>query len=115
MALKPEEFLLSLDERLRDSKRQATSMAPPVAVHHRLDLMAQAAADVYATRAEIVGTLIALSDMDQADLERAVLAYRKSTVADVLPELATPEGSNVISIARRGPGRPGRAVGNAPD
>lgn len=85
-------------------------MALPLAVHYRLDLLAEAAEDAGATRAEIVGMLIASADLNTDELELGVLRYRKLKVGDVIPqeqpELA--EADNVISIARRGPGRPGR-------
>ncbi len=116
MAKEQEVVHLSRDERLRDSKRQSTSMSLPLAVHHRLDLLAEAAEDAGATRAEIVGMLIAGTPLDTDELERGVLRYRKLKVGDALPEeppeLDEQDGpvepDNVISIARRGPGRPGR-------
>jgi hypothetical protein len=116
MAKEQEVVVLSRDERLRDSKRQATSMALPLAVHHRLDLLAEAAEDAGATRAEIVGMLIAGAGLDTDELELDVLRYRKLRVGDVLPKEQPEPGryedredaGNVISIARRGPGRPSR-------
>lgn len=114
MAKRSEVVVLSRGERLRDSKRQSTSMTLPLAVHHRLDLLAEAAQDVDASRAEIIAMLIAQAPLDPDGLEHAVLRYRKLKVGDVLPEeepeLVEPaelgEAGNVISIARRGPGRP---------
>jgi hypothetical protein len=115
MGKEQEVVLLSREERLRDSKRQATSMSLPLAVHHRLDLLAEAAEDAGATRAEIVGMLIAGVPLDTDELEQSVLRYRKLKVGDVIPEKqpelgepGEPEADNVISIARRGPGRPTR-------
>lgn len=116
MAKEQEVVVLSREERLRDSKRQSTSMSLPLAVHHRLDLLAEAAEDAGATRAEIVGVLIVGAALDTDELERGVLRYRKLKVGDVIPEeqpelgqAENPvEGDNVISIARRGPGRPTR-------
>jgi hypothetical protein len=114
---KPETVFLSPSERLRESKRQATSMSLPLAVHHRLELLARSAADVEATRAEIIGVLIASAGLDAEGLEQAVLQYRKLTVGDVLPDEPAPRsdpaerpvtGENVISIARPTPGRPSR-------
>jgi hypothetical protein len=113
MARKQEVVVLSREERLRDSKRQSTSMSLPFAVHHRLDLLAEAAEDAGASRAEIVGMLIAGVPLDTDELEQGVLRYRKLKVGDVIPEeqpepgeTEKPEADNVISIARRGPGRP---------
>lgn len=90
-------------------------MSLPLAVHHRLDLLADLATDVDATRAEVVATLICDAPMDADALEKAVLAYRKLTVGDVVPpEESQPEeprledADNVVSIRRRGPGRPAR-------
>jgi hypothetical protein len=99
---------LRLDERLRESERQATSMALPIAVHHRLDRFAEDAKDIDATRAEIVGMLIAAAELDDAELESAVLRYRKLQVGDVIPadEIGT---NNVISIKKRGAGRPAKS------
>jgi hypothetical protein len=98
---------LARDERLRDSRRQATSMSLPLAVHHRLDLLADLAVDVNASRAEIIAMLISEADLDVPTLERLVLAYRKKTVGDVVPARAGDgEAENVISLAPRQPGRP---------
>jgi hypothetical protein len=91
-------------------------MALPLAVHHRLDLLAEAAQDAGATRAEIIAMLIAEAPLDPDELERSVLRYRKLKVGDVIPD-EKPEVSqvadqsetgNVVSISPRGPGRPGR-------
>jgi len=111
MAKRPDVVVLSRSEKLRDSKRQATSMALPTAVHHRLDMLAEAAKDTEATRAELVAMLIANAPLDSEELELAVMRYRKTTVGDVIPEEQPEvdereEKDNVISIARRGPGRP---------
>lgn len=111
MAQKPEIVRLSRSERLRKSRPQGTSMSLPLAVHHRLDLLAQEAADVDATRAEIVAMLICEAPMDSEFLERAILNYRKLTVGDVVPpEEDAPkplplDRDNVVSIRRHGPGR----------
>lgn len=91
-------------------------MALPIAVHHRLDLLAEAAQDVGATRAEIVAMLIAGASLDSAELEQEMMRYRKLRVGEVIPdrdpaggELAEgQDADNVISIAKRGPGRPNR-------
>lgn len=117
MSRKRELVVLSRDERLRDSRRQGTSMTLPLAVHHRLDLLTEAAEDVEATRAEIIGMLISRAELSRDDLELAVLRYRKLTVGDVIPEetpdprtqVTEPEVlDNVVSIRTRGPGRPAR-------
>lgn len=90
-------------------------MTLPLAVHHRLDLLTEAAEDVEATRAEIIGMLIARAELDPEELELAILRYRKLTVGDVVPDEAPdvqPEKpdafDNVVSIKTRGPGRPAR-------
>jgi hypothetical protein len=82
-------------------------MSLPLAIHHRLDLLADSAEDVAATRAEIIGMLIASASLDPDKLESDILRYRKLTAADVVPSEA--DGSNVVSIERRGPGRPSRS------
>jgi hypothetical protein len=110
---KREVVVLSSGERLRESKRQPTSMSLPLAVHHRLDLLAESGADVGATRADIVGMLIAQAALDPELVERAILRYRKLTVGDVIPDEPTTgreaheagTEDNVISIERPGPGR----------
>lgn len=118
MTRKREQILLRRDERLRDSVRQGTSMNLPLAVHHRLDLLTEAAEDVEPTRAELIGMLIAFAELEPERLEREVLRYRKLRVGDVVPaepEPAQPpepveleEFGNVVSIKKRGPGRPAR-------
>jgi hypothetical protein len=94
-------------------------MSLPLAVHHRLDLLAEAAEDVGATRAELIGMLIAQSSLEPADLEPALLRYRKLLVGDVIPDerprpfvAPEPGEGNVISISPRGPGRPARRDAN---
>jgi hypothetical protein len=99
-------------ERLRDSRRQTTSMALPLAVHYRLDRLARLASDVTATRAEIVGMLIAEAGLDVDELEQRVLAYRKRTVGSVVPTDGTAQDSDnvVVPIARQGrPRKTGRS------
>lgn len=111
MAKKPEVVQLSLGERLRESHRQATSMSLPLAVHHKLDVLAEKAEDAEATRAEVVGMLIATASEDTEWLEGQIMRYRKMTVGQVItPDEPTqadeaPDGSNVISIEKHGPGR----------
>jgi hypothetical protein len=107
MSARNKRVTLNRSERMRDSEKRATSMALPMAVHRRLDLLAEAATDVAATRAEIVGMLIAQSEMNSDELERRVLAYRKMTVDDVLPGPA--DGSDVV-VPLRKPGRPKRGA-----
>ena len=110
---KREVVVLSSGERLRDSQRQPTSMSLPLAVHHRLELLAETGADVGATRADIVGMLIAEAALEPEQIERAILRYRKLKVGDVIPNESkassqAPERTaddNVISIERPAPGR----------
>jgi hypothetical protein len=99
---------LSLDELLRDSKRQATSMALPLAVHHRLDVIAESAVAVSATRAEIIGMLIADTYLHPIELEQRIVAYRKKTVGDVVPSTSGEHGAdgNVVTLPVRHAGRP---------
>jgi hypothetical protein len=85
-------------------------MTLPQAIHRRLDLLAELAADVNASRAEIIAMLISEADLDGASLERRVIAYRKKTVGDVLPTadgLSDAEvAENVVTFPVRQPGRP---------
>ncbi len=102
---------LERDELLRDSERQGTSLSMPLAIYHRLNLLSDLAAGAKASRAEIVGMLIATAKLDPAQLEQDLVAYRHATVGDVVPvdeELheSSPHGGNVVSIERRAPGRP---------
>ncbi|HEY5816335.1 MAG TPA: hypothetical protein VIS95_08340 [Solirubrobacterales bacterium] len=85
-------------------------MTLPLAIHHRLDLLAQATEDVGASRAEIVGMLIANAELDAERLEPLIIDYRKMRVRNVVP--STPAvadeqaGTNVVTLQRRRPGRP---------
>jgi hypothetical protein len=112
MKKKPETVTLTLDELLRDSKRQATSMSLPLAVHHRLDILAEHGAPAGATRADIIGMLIAQADLDQDSVVDGLVAYRKMTVREVLPEVSGPaagdtgDRANIIELPLRHPGRP---------
>jgi hypothetical protein len=102
-----------LDDTLPASKQKATSMSLPVAVHHMLDLLAEEATAVKATRAEIVGMLIASTTLSSDQLERELVAYRKMKVRDVLSLRHEPlvEGdSNVVDLPVRSPGRPRQAL-----
>jgi hypothetical protein len=116
MPKKTDIVILSRGEKLRDSRRQGTSMSLPLAVYHRLDLLADAAEDVSATRAEIIGMLIAGAEIDPGALEQGILRYRKMRVGDVVPEEGAEaptapieDADNVVSIQRRAPGRPARS------
>lgn len=111
MTRKTRRVTLSRDELLRDSERQGTSMSLPLAVYHRLDLLTEAAQGAAATRAELMGMLIADAPLDAEELEQAVLRYRKMTVGELIPdEQSASEESlgNVVSIQPRKPGRPAR-------
>lgn len=103
---------LRLADRLRESERRATSMSLPVAVLARLDWLAESAKDIDATRAEIIGMLLARADFEPESLELGILRYRKLKVADVLPRHEVTKNSKVVSIRHRGPGRPSKS-GNA--
>jgi len=86
-------------------------MSLPLAVHRRLDALAEAAEDVGATRGEIAGALIAVAEIDAGYLERLILDYRKMSVGAVVPPAAADEetpGGDVLILERRPPGRPGR-------
>lgn len=98
---------LRLNERLRESERQGTSMSLPVAILHRLDRLAESAKDVDATRAEIIGLLIADAEIGD-ELESAVLRYRKLQVGEVVPQDERGD-SNVISLKKRTAGRPAKS------
>lgn len=87
-------------------------MSLPVAIQHRLDWLTESAKDLDATRAEIIGMLVAAAEFEPEELELAILRYRKLKVADVVPGNDVDEDTNVISIKRRGPGRPAKS-GNA--
>jgi hypothetical protein len=102
---------LNRDELLRESERQGTSLSMPLAIYHRLHLLSDLAAGANASRAEIIGMLIAKAELDPAQLEQGLLAYRHMTVDDVVPDQTSKEDvapghGNVVSIERRSPGRP---------
>lgn len=101
---------LSLDERLIDSQRRATSMSLPAAVLRRLDLLAELAKAANASRAEIIGMLIAEAGLDK-QLAHRILAYREKTVGEVIPEQQEPSNpgsgdEKVVTFPMRPPGRP---------
>ncbi len=111
MARKRPTIELRAGDRLRDSEHRGTSMELPAAIHHRLDLLAEAADSTNATRAEVVAMLIGEAEIDTDALELAILRYRKKLVGEVVPERG--EGDeNVISFERRGPGRPKKNAAN---
>ena len=118
MPKKPEIVELDLQENLFDSRRQATSMSLPQAVHYRLDILAELAKKTGASRAEIVGVLIADADLVPVEIEKQVMEYRNKLVGDVVPHEPVPEPGeagekhgNVFAFEKRGPGRPGRKAG----
>lgn len=84
-------------------------MTLPLAVHRKLELLADLAQDVGASRADVIGTLIAEAELGE-DLEARILAYRKLRVGDVLgpDEPSDAVAENVFSIETHGPGRPRR-------
>lgn len=111
MAEKPKIIELKERERLRDSRTQATSMSLPLAIHRKLELLAELGQDIGASRADVIGTLIAEAELDEG-LEARILAYKKLEVGDVLgsDEPGDRSEDNVISIQMRSPGRPRRGV-----
>ncbi len=91
-------------------------MSLPMAVHHRLDVLADLAEDAGASRAEIVGMLVAEADLDPDALADAIVAYRRKRVGDIVPEQPAPavpgeKRDNVVAFEKRGPGRPRRKAG----
>lgn len=83
-------------------------MSLPIAVHHRLDVLADSAKAVNPSRAEIIGALVAEAGLESEKLERLIVAYRKKTVGDVVPADPAQVRQNLYSIETRGPGRPAR-------
>jgi hypothetical protein len=106
----PRTVTLNLDESLDESPRQATSMALPLAVSHKLDVLAELAKAMNATRAEIISMLIVDAPEEAEALEQAILAYRKKSVRDVVPVRPgqPAEDENVVELPLRSPGRPSR-------
>lgn len=93
-------------------------MMLPLAIHHRLDVLAEAAQAAQATRSEIIGMLIATAELDSEVLERSIMTYRKITVGDVVQDQLVADaepGENVIHFERRGPGRPSRREAHQAD
>ncbi len=96
-------------EPLKGSRRQATSMSLPLPVHERLTLLAKLAADVAASRAEIVSMLISDASLDADQLEASILKYRKRTIGEVLPHSQSGSGGGeVIQIMTPRRGRPSK-------
>lgn len=97
---------IPLGQRLRDAPRQTTSMSLPLPVHYRLDELVHLAGDVNSNRAELIAMLIASAPLDSRVLEDHILAYRKSTVGEVIPDALIPaaEGGSVV-VPLHGPGR----------
>jgi hypothetical protein len=107
----PDRVTLHRGDRMFESATRATSMVLPVAVHRRLDELADLTGAIKSSRAELVAMLVANAELDADALEAAVLAYRKMTVAQVLPP---PGGGETVTegdvvVPMRGPGRPKRA------
>lgn len=115
MPKKSKKVKLNLDERLSESKHQATSMFLPQAVHRKLDLLADLTQDIGASRAHIIGMLISEAELDEASLESRILAYKKKKVRDVIPDRPSASEEThdrgVVVVERRGPGRPRRRAG----
>jgi hypothetical protein len=101
------EIELHRDERVSDGQRQATSMHLPVAVHYRLDKLVNLAHGVNSSRAEIVAMLIASAPLDEDELERQIIAYRKLRVGDAIPSAFPPtvDGEDSVVVPLHGPGR----------
>ncbi len=80
-------------------------MSLPLAVHHRLDELAELAGDTNPTRGEIIAALIALAPTEPETLEELVMRYRKLTVRDLAQD---PDGAaaKVVRLDERRPGRP---------
>jgi hypothetical protein len=100
---------ISPDSLLRDSPRQATSMALPLALSYRLDAINEVLGAFKPSRAEIIGMLIASARLDANELEDAYIAYRKLRIREVLPEPTdhpTTDDDKVIHLYPRTPGRP---------
>jgi hypothetical protein len=112
MARSNREIELPRWQRLRDSISQATSMSMPLAVHHRLERLARAAADVNASRAEIIAMLICEAPLDDPEeLERRILAYRRMTVGDVISSDGQDDSSDTVIVPIARPGRPRKRTG----
>jgi hypothetical protein len=106
----PKTVTLNLDEPLRGSPRQATSLSLEMAISHRLDVLAELAGAANASRGEIISMLIGEAPEDAEELEQRLLAHRKKAVGDVIPaQLDQPhDGENVVRLEPRSPGRPSR-------
>lgn len=115
MPEKPKTVELDLDEDLIESLRLPTSMSLPLALHRRLDVLAELAKAAKSSRAEIISMLIANAELDSEKLERQIMDYRRLSVGDVFPEASEEEGRagshNVVRFERRKPGRPRSEAG----
>lgn len=117
MAKKPEIVELNLDQDLFDSEKRPTSMSLPLAIHHRLDHLAELANRTGASRAEIIGMLVSEAPLDAAEIRRRIMDYRDRTVGDVVPDdpsqhaVEDGERGNIVRFEKRSPGRPRREAG----
>ena len=94
---------LAADQLVRDCPQKQSAVAWPLPVDAWLDqLLDQArAAGENTTRKELAAAIIASTRMSGARLGKVLRWYRTVTVRDMLP---TPEGENVVPIARHRPG-----------
>jgi len=105
---------LPLNEPLEDSRRKATSMSLPLAIHHRLDVLAERAKAVHASRAEIIAALVGEASLESEELEHLIVKHRKKLVGEVVP--GDPDDhENVYSFEPRGPGRPAKVKERSAD
>jgi hypothetical protein len=81
-------------------------MALPVPIHYRLDELVRLARDVNSNRAELIATLIAFAPLVGSELEDMILAYRRLTVGEVMPNATAShaEGDSLV-VQLHGPGR----------
>lgn len=114
MPRKPPEIELTRAELLSESEHRSTSMALPLALHQRLDVIAEQARGLKASRAELIAMLIAEVPLDRDEIRRRVNQYRELRVGDVFPrdpEATDQDGeADVIRIKPRRPGRPGHSA-----
>ncbi len=98
--------MVPLSQRVRESVRQTTSMSLPAPIHFRLDELVRLASDVNSSRAELIAMLIASAPLAANELEDRILAYRRLTAGEVMPNLLAAETEDdTVVVPLHGPGR----------
>lgn len=116
MARKPTDIELKSSELVAESEHRTTSMSLPLAIHHRLDVVAESVKGTKASRGEIIAALIAQLSLQRSEVRNLIADYREMTVGDVFPDepdkpLGDSDEGKIYKFRPRRPGRPRSAAG----